>query len=327
MTATETIPHALGLRAGDLVEVRSEQEILSTLDSNGRLDRLPFMPEMLQFCGRRVRVFRRADKTCDTIGKPVSRRMTNAVHLEALRCDGSNHGGCQAGCLLFWKEAWLKPVPNGTDGARPSTGPSVAAGLTREALAATTIRHDPSPELDGAFVCQATELPRATTPLTWWDPRQYLRELFSGNVSLWTWIRVLAIALFNAIQRRRGGRLYPHATEGMLQQTPNRPLDLQPGDRARIRSRDEILATLDSRQRNRGLWFDMEMVPYCGGEYRVLRRVEQIINERTGRMIRLPGECLILEDVVCSGCYSRERLFCPRSIYPFWREVWLERAK
>ncbi len=53
----------LDLRAGDLVEVRSEDEILRTLDSRGTLDSLPFMPEMLPFCGKRFRVSKRADVT------------------------------------------------------------------------------------------------------------------------------------------------------------------------------------------------------------------------------------------------------------------------
>ena len=57
----------LDLRPGDWVEVRSEQEILSTLDDGAALDGLVFMPEMLAFCGRRFRVYKRADKTCDTI--------------------------------------------------------------------------------------------------------------------------------------------------------------------------------------------------------------------------------------------------------------------
>ena len=59
--------HVLDLRAGDLVEVRSREEILATLDRYARLDALPFMPEMFQYCGQRYRVFKRADKTCDTI--------------------------------------------------------------------------------------------------------------------------------------------------------------------------------------------------------------------------------------------------------------------
>lgn len=331
MSADGSIPHALGLRAGDLVEVRTEQEILGTLDQSGRLDGLPFMPEMLQYCGRRARVFRRADKTCNTVGDFTSRRMTNAVHLADFRCDGGHHGGCEAGCLLFWKEAWLKPVSAGWPEAHPPVADrgrrseGAAAGMTRDALEALTTRPDPGAEPDRAFVCQATELPRATTPLRWWDPRQYIRELRSRNVSVGGLVRALALAWYNAVQRRLGRREYPHVAGVLGQKTPSRRLDLQPGERVRVRSREEILATLNQRRRNRGLWFDVEMLPYCGGEYRVLRRVTQIIDDHTGRMMHLPGDCIVLEGVVCQGHLSRDRLFCPRSIYPFWREIWLER--
>ena len=55
------------LRAGDWVEVRSKDEILRTLNAMGRLDGLPFMPQMIQYCGQRFQVFKRAHKTCDTI--------------------------------------------------------------------------------------------------------------------------------------------------------------------------------------------------------------------------------------------------------------------
>jgi hypothetical protein len=43
------------LRAGDWVEVRTREEILSGLDENGRLEGLPFMPEMFNYCGQRFR--------------------------------------------------------------------------------------------------------------------------------------------------------------------------------------------------------------------------------------------------------------------------------
>src|SRR6267154_4453392 len=115
----------LTLRAGEWVEVLSAEEIFSTLDSNHCLDGLPFMPEMLQYCGRRFRVFKSAHKTCDTIQDwKTMRSMPQAVHLAGLRCDGSAHGGCEAGCLLFWKEAWLKPVggPATPSAARPVVG-------------------------------------------------------------------------------------------------------------------------------------------------------------------------------------------------------------
>jgi len=35
----------------------------------------------------------------------------------------------------------------------------------------------------------------------------------------------------------------------------------------------------------------------------------------------------ILEGVTCQARYSDRRMFCPRAIYPFWRESWLERAE
>ncbi len=114
----------LDLRAGELVEIRSEKEILATLDDHGATRRPHLHAEMLSFCGQQIRVFRRADKTCDTVQSGKSLRLIDTVHLGDLRCDGGAHGGCQAGCLLFWKEAWLKPVdePPLSAAEQPRTG-------------------------------------------------------------------------------------------------------------------------------------------------------------------------------------------------------------
>ena len=72
---------------------------------------MPFMPEMIPYLGRRFTVSARADKICDTIGSTLqSRRMTDTVLLEDLRCNGGSHGGCQADCRIYWNEAWLKKV-------------------------------------------------------------------------------------------------------------------------------------------------------------------------------------------------------------------------
>ena len=73
---------ASGLRPGEWVEVRSKEEILATLGPDATHERLPFMPEMLQYCGRRFRVVKSAYKTGDTILTSRNRRMKNAVHLE-----------------------------------------------------------------------------------------------------------------------------------------------------------------------------------------------------------------------------------------------------
>jgi len=94
-----------------------------------------------------------------------------------------------------------------------------------------------------------------------------------------------------------------------------------------VKSQEEILKTVDTRNRNRGLFFDVEMVRFCGGKYRVLQRVEKIINERTGKMIRFPTPPVMLEGVTCRSEVGEGKLFCPRSIYSYWREIWLERVK
>jgi hypothetical protein len=313
------------LHAGDWVEVRSAAEIASTLDTNAALDQLPFMPEMLPYCGQRFRVFKRAHKTCDTIHKTGNRRMERAVHLEGLRCDGSAHGNCQAGCLLFWKEEWLRPVS--ATAARSPAGSPPSSGDVTERLQAATRGAEQRAGDEPTYRCQATELSRATRAMRRWDLAQYLEDLSSKNVGLGEFLRVSLIALFNSLQRLRGGGGLPRFHGGRLQgKTPRQFLGLQPGDEVEVRSAEEIAETLDTGNRNRGLFFDHEMIPSCGRRQRVERRVERIIDERSGRMLQLKGDCIVLEGVVCQAHYSPGRLFCPRAISPWWREIWLRRA-
>jgi hypothetical protein len=99
----------LGFCPGDLVEIRSLDEILQTLGEKGTLDGVPFMPEMAVYCGTRARVLRRIDKLNDWIHGRGLKRMHGLVLLTDLRCDGSAHGKCQSNCHLRWREEWLRP--------------------------------------------------------------------------------------------------------------------------------------------------------------------------------------------------------------------------
>jgi len=326
------------LRTGDIVEVRSGEEILRTLDADGKLDGLPFMPEMLEFCGQRFRVRARAHKACDTIDWQQYRRMENAVHLEELRCDGSAHGGCQAGCLLFWREAWLRPVePQEARVPERATTPvaSPEASSTEALVAATQTGTNAAGQT--LFSCQATELMQASKGLLpWWEPSQYVEDVTSGNSTVPRVIRALLVGLFNRFQQAnarflprfcliRSCKRYPFidgkATSG---NTPIESLGLQPGEIVEIKSREEIFATLDEKDKTQGLRFDSEQLKYCGRRARVLRRIEKIIDEKTGRMLTIKRDCVILDGVICTGDYHRS---CPRAIYPYWREAWLRRVE
>ena len=332
------------IRAGDLVEVRSKEEILATLDKQGRFDGMPFMPQMLRYCGMRFKVYKSAHKTCDPIYSMASRRVPGGVHLN-LRCNGEAHGGCQVGCLLFWKGAWLKPL--GPDGkAIPTEGtvePRQSTGAcTEEDVIAATRVHDAGDPGDVRYVCQTTELPKFTTPLPWWNPRQYVEDYRSGNTTLKEMVhgafysvfvryptRLLPFrVIYNTFQALIGGKPSPvnwgHIPRGAPQPSSN--LDLQPGEFVRIKPHAEILDTLDRRNKNRGLFFDVEMVPFCGKIFRVRTRLDRFIDEKTGKMRSLKTPAVILEGVFCMSKFSKRRMYCPRELHSWWREVWLERV-
>jgi hypothetical protein len=314
------------MKRGDLVEVRPAGEILASLDDRDSLQGVPFMPEMLQYVGRRFRVSHRVEKICDTAGGSYwSRRMRGTVMLEDLRCDGSAHGGCQAGCRLYWKEEWLRPAEDGTGPSSESDAAALAELAARSSAGTRTIR-----ELDGAatdvYRCQATEALAASEPLNRYDPRQYLRELVTGNVGFFRLLRVAARAFSVNMQRRLGLLGYlPLPRNGAPAVTGER-IGLQRGDLVQVRSTEEIAPTLDEKGTNRGLWFDWEMIPYSGGTYRVRYRVERFIDDTTGKLIELSSDCVVLDGVVCTGEHSSNRWLCPRAIYPFWREAWLRRV-
>jgi hypothetical protein len=347
-------PITTNLKVGDWVEVRSKEEILQTLDSKGELDGMPFMPEMLAFCGKQFQVYKRAHKTCDVVFPVRGRWVEEAVHLET-RCDGQAHDGCQAGCLLFWKTAWLKPVsgkpsmlsPEGVEmrSGHPRTDLS-GAGCTEADLHARIRQPDPNGG-PPTYICQATQVPYATKDLKWWEMRQYIEDYQSGNVSLWQIICGAVYFLYYTIAEagiKLGrpmrwfydkfhplwrGTPYPQR-RGTLpggQPTPVATLNLQPGDLVRVKPYPEILKTLNYQNKNRGMLFDAEEVPYCGGTYRVLRRVDKVINEKVGQLQEMKTPGVILESVVCQSRYSACRMFCPRSIYSIWREIWLERVE
>jgi hypothetical protein len=333
-------------RAGDWVEVRSKEEILRTLDTAGRLEGLPFMPQMFESCGKQFRVFKRAHKTCDTISNnspSPGRKLADGIHLD-LRCDGKAYGGCQAACLIFWKEAWLKSIDRGAASERR---PVKHGACSEEDVVRATRVDDPT--LDGRprYACQATELLNFTAPLPWWDARQYVEDYMSGNATLGRLLRgFIYVAyyygtlaskqkyggparwLYDRFQRLWGGLPFPRyrGTIAPGEPTPIANLNLQSGELVRVKTYEEILATLDTNNKNRGMAFDGEIVPFCGHTFRVRQRVETFVDEKTGYLKKMKTPAVLLEGTYCRSRYSNHRMFCPRGIFAWWREVWLERV-
>ena len=290
---------------GDRVRVKSIEAIRATLDANHCLDGLPFMEEMAAFCGRTARVFRVVDKIYDYGRSRMMRRLDGCVLLVGLRCDGSDHGGCEAACYLIWKTQWLDALEPGAaadDGLAPLARPRA-------------MRQPP-------YHCQYTELSAASRPAAASSIHGTLGPLVVGNITAAAFGTALVTRAFNAFQSWRGGVCYPSAGAADGQPAPvSEPV--QAGDWVRIRLSHEIARTLDKNSKHRGLWFDADMLKFCGQTFRVRGRVQQIIDVSRNAMVSMKTPCITLDDVHYSGEFQG---FGEQHDYLYWREAWLQRV-
>jgi hypothetical protein len=305
------------LRPGDLIEVKQAAEILVGLDEDGVLDGLPFMPEMLEFCGNAYRVKTRVVQvTIDGADIPSYNesyvrefKNNDVVILEGLRCSGLNHGKCQRGCLIYWKESWLRKieVPETVQSTFPFAAPAGSPELR-------TMRESDT------YFCQSSEFRTATKQVS--RIRRFGKCITSvryGNVTSWQMMKGALTWAEKKIKHKMG--LFPHGNRTV---TPTQKLGLAPGEIVRVKPFAKILETLDNNGLNRGLHFSGDMVPFCGQRFRVKSRTERLISEGTGRMRKIPNT-VILEGVTCDGFYYAFG-GCPRKDYQYWREIWLERV-
>lgn len=109
---------------------------------------------------------------------------------------------------------------------------------------------------------------------------------------------------------------------GTQKRSVHSELGLQPGEWVEVKEAEEIRATLDSDRRNFGLEFVPNMSEYFGGRHQVDCRIEKIILEQTGMMVRLKNT-VALKGITCQGLCVKN---CPRNSSLYWREIWLKRA-
>ncbi len=298
----------LKLQPGETVQVRSEAEILTTLDEDLSLDALPFTPEMRKYCGGNYRILKKVKKII-VEGRSGLRRMRNAVILDGVTCDGSAHEGCQYTCQLIWREQWLKPPQNVAPTDDRPANPGWPA-----------TRHPVSS--DGPFVCQSTSLFGASSPLPFWNIDQYFWDIQERILRPRILARTWFIISYNKI-RHRFGLKKRYLFHGQCKTTPTSSLNLQPGELVQVKSREQIAATLDRRGRNRGLGFTQEMLSCCDKRYRVLKRMDRMIVETTGKMKEM-ADTVLLEGAICDGC---AHFNCHRGCRSLWKEIWLERVQ
>lgn len=298
---------------GDLVEVRTPDEILATLDADGSVDRLPFMPEMIDQCGGRFQVSKRVIKTCTSgSGSSTMRgfRTDDVVLLDGLRCSGAEHDGCQKACSIFWREVWLRKVePSDAQATVDQEGRSRLRARLKTSSGPTT------------YFCQASELLNATKHMSRWERiGKCFGEVRAGNCSALQMAQRLGTWSFWKIRKMCLGEY----ARGNNRSTPVESLNLQPGELIQVKSMESIVKTLDKKGHNRGLYFTPDMSLTCGAHKRVERRIDKIIVDGTGQMRQLRNT-VYLEGSLC-GCSHVALGGCSRCEFSYWREIWLSRS-
>lgn len=299
------------LRPGDLVEVKGPQEIRRTLDSDGTVEQLPFMPEMVELCGRRFVVARRVVKTCSfgTASTMLAFNTDDVVILKAPRCSGADHEGCPKECVFFWREAWLRKVD---DVSVQSSLDSKGTGQLRGCL---KTKSGPN-----THFCQASELLKAAHELS--RKERFVKcidEIRAGNCTPLQMAHRIAIWLFWRIRRVFLGAY----ARGTKKSTPVESLNLLPGELIEVKPIESITATLDEKAHNRGLWFSPDQRRLCGQRRHVAKRIDKLIVDGTGQMRQLRNT-VYLEGSMC-GCSHVAFGGCPRDEFVYWREAWLRR--
>jgi hypothetical protein len=304
------------LLVGDTVEVKTWPEIRATLDDRGRLEHLPFMPEMLSMCGRRATVFRCMNRMFDYRKSRLMREVNAAVLLTGGACDGASHGGCEARCHTIWKSAWLRRIDEPHRRVPETTAPSYSAATAVDPL---------MPDRSGPpYVCQLTQLHDASRPIPNWSARHVLQPLVSGNVAPVAFVVGWLTHLFNEVQQLRGGVGYPALPEPAVEAVRVEDSPLVPGDVVVVLSSAEVRSTVDERSLHRGLYFEPDMMKHCGQLHTVQGEVTKLIDIVTGDMRVMRTPAYILRGVHFSG---ERQLFNSQWEPLFWRAAWLRRHR
>jgi hypothetical protein len=297
------------LRPGDLVDVMTPDEILQTLDSEGTLDQMPFMPEMVQYCAKRFHVSRRIDKTCfyGAVSTMREFRGDDVVTLDGLRCSGADHDGCQKACMIFWREAWLRKVQDNHPVQRVESD-SIARLRAR-------LKTSTGPN---TYFCQASQLWLATNHLPQWKRvLKCFSTVRAGNCTVWEMAERISVWLFWRIRRMFRGQY----ARGNRKSTPAGSLNLHSGELVEVQPMEKITETTNARGYNRGLSFSPGMRLLCEQQRCVERKLEKIIVDGTGEMRQL-HDTVYLEGSYCS-CAHVALGGCPRGEFAYWREIWL----
>jgi hypothetical protein len=100
----------LMLTPGDMVRVKSKEEIRKTLDRWDQLKGCGMMDDMWSYCGTRQRILKCVTKFLDERDY-LMKKCNGLVTIEGAICHGAkDFGPCDRCCHYFWRVEWLEKI-------------------------------------------------------------------------------------------------------------------------------------------------------------------------------------------------------------------------
>jgi hypothetical protein len=105
-----TIVSGSDIGPGDIVKVRSVQEIRSMLDDHEKYKGCLFIDEMYEHCDKTYTVLKTVEYFFDEARQKMCKAKNNVL-LEGVLCSGRQRlyrVSCDRNCFFFWHKDWLK---------------------------------------------------------------------------------------------------------------------------------------------------------------------------------------------------------------------------
>jgi hypothetical protein len=170
--------------------------------------------------------------------------------------------------------------------------------------------------------CQIPCLPRMADGTIKSDPQPIKLKVKRWLAVPWNYFVKVQLKKFYAVWQETKSKMNIDQEKSISQ--PGVAIKLQAGDLVRVRSFEEIQATLNPWKELKGCAFLPYMRDFCGTTQRVLKPVERFLDERDYKVKRTRG-VVLLENVICSGTPVFGQ--CDRGCHLFWRIEWLEKIE
>jgi hypothetical protein len=173
--------------------------------------------------------------------------------------------------------------------------------------------------LDG---CQIPCLPKMAGGLAEVGPQPWRLRIKRSLAAPWNYYGKRWLKQLYRFSMNVKSKVFPQNPASEGQRSTAQPASLQAGDWVRVRSLEDIQATLNPWKELKGCAFLPYMVEYCGTTQQVLKPLQRFLDERDYKVKKARG-VVLLEGVICQGT----PVFgpCDRSCFLFWREEWLEK--